>query len=172
MEDEMATRRSLVGNLEIVFKKAVKNDIPELTKVMTRAFDDDTRRFRGNPAGGGPPGYNTGAFLRKWMGPGICYRITKGDKVVGGLIVFINKDGNNFLGSIWVDPQYQNLGIGAQAIQFIEKTHPDTGKWSLGTPEWSTRNHHFYEKCGYKKVGEARNEEDGIMEFRYEKVMK
>jgi RimJ/RimL family protein N-acetyltransferase len=106
------------------------------------------------------------------MGPGICYRITKGDKVVGGFIVFINKDGNNILGSIWVDPQYQNLGIGTEAIHFIEKTYPDAGKWSLGTPEWSTRNHHFYEKCGYKKVGEARNEEEDFTEFRYEKVMK
>jgi hypothetical protein len=55
MEDEMEARRSQVGSLEIIFKKAVENDIPELTEVMTRAFDDDTRRFGGNPAGGGPP---------------------------------------------------------------------------------------------------------------------
>ena len=50
VEDEMAARLSQVGNLEIVFKKAVENDIPELTEVMTRAFDDDSRRFRGKPA--------------------------------------------------------------------------------------------------------------------------
>jgi ribosomal protein S18 acetylase RimI-like enzyme len=170
MEDEMEARRSQVGSLEIMFKKAVENDIPELTEVMTRAFDDDTRRFGGNPAGGGPPGYNTGDFLRKWMGPGTCYRMMKGDKVVGGFIVFINKDGNNVLRSIWVDPQYQNLGIGAEAIHFIEKTYPDARKWSLGTPEWSTRNHHFYEKCGYKKVGEEYNEEEDFTGFRYDKA--
>ena len=172
MEDEMAARRSQVGNNEIVFEKAVENDIPELTEVMTRAFDDDTRRFRGNPAGGGPPGYNTGNFLRKWMGLGICYKITKDGNAVGGIIVFINRHRNNHLGSIWVDPQYQNLGIGEQAIQFIEKTYPDAKKWSLGTPEWSTRNHHFYEKCGYKKVGEEYNEGEDFTGFRYDKVMK
>ena len=155
-----------------MFKKAVEDDIPELTEVMARAFDDDTRRFRGNPAGGGPPGYNTGEFLRKWMGSGICYKITKDGKVVGGVIVFINRDANNDLGSIWVEPQCQNLGIGGQAIQFIEKIHPDAKKWSLWTPEWSTRNHHFYEKCGYKKVGEEHSEEERFNGFRYDKIMR
>jgi RimJ/RimL family protein N-acetyltransferase len=161
-----------VRDLGVVFKKAAEDDIPELTEAMTRAFDDDARRFKGDPKGGGPPGYNTGEFLRKWMRSGVCYKITEGERVVGGFIVFINKDGKNDLGSIWVDLRYQNLGIGTQAIQFIEKTYPNTRKWSLGTPEWSVRNHHFYEKCGYKKVGEEYNEEEGFTGFRYDKVMK
>jgi GNAT superfamily N-acetyltransferase len=73
---------------------------------------------------------------------------------------------------MWVDPAYQNLGIGIQAIQFIERTCPETKKWTLGTPEWATRNHHSCEKCGHGKVGEEYDKEEGFAEFRYERVMK
>ena len=156
----------------IAFRKAVKEDVPELSEVMARAFDDDARRFRGNPTGGGPPGYNTGEFLKKWMGPGACYKITIANQTIGGIIVFVHKDNNNTLGSIWVDPEYQNQGVGKQAIRFIEETYPDALRWSLMTPEWSTRNHHFYERCGYGKVAEEYDKEEGFNSFRYEKVMK
>ena len=154
------------------FEKAISDDIPELTKVMTRAFDDDSRRFRGKPEGGGPPGYNTGEFLRKWMREGNCHKITINGTAIGAFIVFIGEDGNNVLGTIFIDPEYQNLGIGTQTIQFIEETYPKARRWRLGTPEWGTRNHHFYEKCGYKKIGEERNVEEGFIGFLYEKVMK
>jgi hypothetical protein len=42
---KMAVRRSQGVNPEIIFEKAVENDIPGLTEVMTQAFDDDTRRL-------------------------------------------------------------------------------------------------------------------------------
>ena len=54
---------------------------------------------------------------------------------------------------IYIDPAYHNLGIGTQAIQFLERTHP-AERWTLHTPIWAVRNQHFYEKFGYVKVGE------------------
>jgi len=43
-------------------------------------------------------------------------------------------------------------------------------KWSLDTPYLSYRNHHFYEKMGYKKVGETQLEKGSKFRlFEYEK---
>ena len=39
--------------------------INELTKIMERAFDEDTRIHLGEEKGG-PDGYEDGSFLRKW----------------------------------------------------------------------------------------------------------
>jgi GNAT superfamily N-acetyltransferase len=154
------------------FERAMSSDVLELTGVMTRAFDDDSRRFRGKPEGGGPPGYNTGEFLRRWMREGVGYKMMIGGVAVGAFIVFVEENGNNVLGTIFVDPEFQSLGIGTRAMRFVEETYPQARRWRLGTPEWATRNHHFYEKCGYKKIGEERNVEEGFIGFLYEKVMK
>jgi hypothetical protein len=48
VEDEKAARRSQVGYVEIVLEKAVENDIPELTEVMTRALDTSILRMMNN----------------------------------------------------------------------------------------------------------------------------
>ena len=47
--------------------KAAGEDIQELTKVMKKAFDyDDAIRFKGDPDGGSPSGYDDGSFLMTW----------------------------------------------------------------------------------------------------------
>jgi len=77
-----------------------------------------------------------------------------GDQIIGGVILFDMHQRHFNLGRIFVDPDWQDRGIGTQAIQFIEKTFPYVKRWSLDTPEWAVRNHHFYEKLGYVRVGE------------------
>lgn len=52
-------------NQELVFEKAVKSDVKEMTEVMKRAFDEDTKRHLGREAGG-PPGYDDGGFINRW----------------------------------------------------------------------------------------------------------
>jgi hypothetical protein len=48
--------------------------------------------------------------------------------------------------------------------------YPDARKWSLDTPYKSYRNHYFYEKHGYVKVGETQPEkENEFYLFLYEK---
>ena len=56
---------------QLRYVEATEVDIPALTAVMTRSFDDDSQRFRGEPEGG-PAGYNTGDFFRQFMRPGNC----------------------------------------------------------------------------------------------------
>ncbi len=141
--------------LKLLFEKFEQSDIPELTGVMTRAFDDDAQKHLGKPRGG-PEGYDNGDFFRTWL---FGYDVTRGFKVVhrgkaiGGMVLWILPDGNNILGAIFVEPAYQDRGVGAQMWQFVEATYPQTRSWRLATPDWATKNHAFYAKCGFKRVG-------------------
>lgn len=141
--------------LSLSFEEMSEADIPELTKVMTRAFDDDAQKHQGLEKGG-PDGYDNGEFFRTWLLPykeSVGYKILSQGKLVGGIIVWILPEGHNILGTIFVDPDYQDRGVGTQTWQFIEATYPETRSWRLATPPWATKNHHFYAvKCGFSRV--------------------
>jgi len=161
--------------MDAVFETITEEDIPDLTRVMTRAFDHDTKTNLGKERGG-PPGYDDGEFFRKWL---FSYDESKGFKilfegrVVGGFIVWILPSGKNVLGTIFVDPDYQNRGIATKAWQFIENTYPDTRSWTLGTPSYAVGNQHFYEhKCGFHKIKEEDTDEHPGKSLTYEKTMK
>lgn len=149
--------------MDLHYEVASAEDIPEITKVMTRAFDHDAQLHL-NKEKGGPSGYDNGEFFQRWMveeKKSIGYKIINGDKIIGAFLIFVGVKGSNFegnsLGTIFIDPDYQNKGIGYQTWQYIEKTlYPDAKAWVLDTPSWATRNHHFYaKKCGFTKVAEA-----------------
>ena len=141
--------------LPLSFVEIVEEDLPELTEVMTRAFDDDAQKHRGLEKGG-PEGYDNGDFFRTWLFPyqeSVGYKILSKGQIIGGIIVWILPEGDNILGTIFVDPAYQDRGVGTRTWQFIESTYPETKSWRLATPDWATKNHHFYAvKCGFSKV--------------------
>ena len=91
-------------------------------------------------------------------------------KIIGGLTC-CNAGEYYWLGGIYISKEYQNRGIGAKAILFLEKEFPDAKCWRLHTPYKNYRNHHFYEKMGYVKIGETEPREDknGFFLFEYEK---
>lgn len=153
------------------FEKACVRDAEILTEIQKRTFDDDSRRFAGLP-GGGPPGYDSTGWTLWAIKTGIYYKILAGpfpSQIVGGVILFDMHRRHFNLGRIFVDPAWQDRGIGSQAIRFIEKTFPYVKRWSLDTPEWATRNHHFYERLGYVKVGEEPLEGANMRLYLYEK---
>ena len=55
-----------MNNHKIQYIITGEKDIPDLMRVMTRAFDDDALTYLGESKGG-PPGYDDGKFFRKWM---------------------------------------------------------------------------------------------------------
>lgn len=150
----------------IRFAKAEDEDAKKLTEVQIKTFDDDSRRFFGQPSGG-PPGYDSVAWQKMIMKKGSYYKILDEDRIIGGIIVFRVKPGHYNLGRIYIDPEYQNKGIGTQAMKFIESTFKDGQKWTLGTPKLAYRSHHFYEKLGYVRIGD-----DGPDGYLYEKRVK
>jgi N-acetylglutamate synthase-like GNAT family acetyltransferase len=146
----MAKRMSTLS-----FREITEADISDLTKVMTRAFDDDARKHLGQERGG-PKGYDNGEFFRKWL---FGCEETEGymalceQRIVGGVIVWIFPNGHNILGTIFVDPAFQDQGIGTNIWHYIQSQYPATKSWRLATPDWATKNHHFYQaKCGFQRV--------------------
>jgi RimJ/RimL family protein N-acetyltransferase len=151
----------------IRFEKARPADATTLALVCGWAFDNDINY--GAPGKGGPPGYKSDMWQLRMMSRGCYYKMIleePGERIIGGFFVFQNAFGDCELARIFIDPDYQNQGIGTQAMAFMEASFPDAHRWTLGTPAWNLRTQHFYEKVGYVKIGtEGR---DGI---RFEKIM-
>ena len=87
------------------------------------------------------------------MGIGDYFKISVGDQIVGGVIVFRKGPREYELGRILVDPDYQNQGLGTQAMEFLWEEYPLAKRWTLGTPAWNHRTRHFYKKVGFVEVG-------------------
>lgn len=169
----MSDNQSVV-DFSFRIEKASMEDIPEMTKAMTHAFDDDQKRHLGNPKGG-PPGYDDGEFFRKWMPPedSVTYKIIVNDQIAGAVIVWDLEGGENVLGTIFVDPAFQRLGVGSVALRFIDRAHPKTKQWTLGTPSWALSNHRFYERNGFVKIREEEVDDiPGNISFIYRKILK
>jgi GNAT superfamily N-acetyltransferase len=148
---------------QVVFRKARPQDAPALAEASKRAFHSDVHC--GAPDLGGPPGYDSAQWQRKMMRIGDYYAIVLGEKVVGGFIVFRKAPREYELGRIFVDPDFQNQGIGTQAFEFLWQEFPLAKRWTLGTPAWNRRTRHFYRKVGFEEIGEDARE--GILFERW-----
>ena len=138
----------------IRFEKAKPKDASTLARISERAFRSDIHC--GAPGLGGPPGYKSEQWQRRMMQMGQYYKILANDQIVGGIIVFRKETRHYELGRIFVDPDFQNQGIGTQAFEFLWQEFPLAKKWTLGTPAWNCRTRHFYKKVGFVEV-----EQDG-----------
>lgn len=98
------------------------------------------------------------------MKSGVYYKILDGDMIIGGMVISRLKPGQYRLRRLYVDPDYQDKGVGTKAISFMENEFPDAQVWNLDTPVVATRNHHFYEKLGYVRTGDG-----GGGQYLYEK---
>jgi GNAT superfamily N-acetyltransferase len=150
----------------VMLVKATKADAKELLEAKVDAFSWDVITY-----GFGPPEYDSlESQLRIFDKEKVRYfKILDDTKLVGGICVLVLDDNHYHLGGLYIATEFQNKGIGSQAIEFLFHEFPDAGKWTLDTPYLSFRNHHFYEKLGFKKVGETLPETDGFYLFQYEK---
>ncbi len=142
--------------------EATFEDAEELTRASRISFDDDTSKH-GIATSGGPPGYDIIEKQKFWIETTNYYKFVLDNKIVGGM--FLNSglefsktssDDNYCLIRLFILPDFQNQGIGTKALKFIEHEFPQAKKWTLDTPHWAIRNHHFYEKMGYVKIGEQK----------------
>jgi hypothetical protein len=69
-----------------------------------------------------------------------AYKISKDGQPIGAVIVWIRENNVNFLGNIFIDPKFQDKGLGLKVWKFIESKYPDTVKWYTDTPVFSKRN--------------------------------
>lgn len=169
------SRYSMKTNFEgLTFSRLTEADVPVLTPIMKRAFDDDSRLFFDRPAGG-PEGYDDGSFLRKWgvQSGAAAYRIDREGTPVGGMILFINeRAGEGFLGTLFIDAPLIGQGLGQIAWRFAEHAYPHIRVWQTETPAVSYRNHRFYiNKCGFHVVSVEGDRDRFEAQFKLRKVI-
>lgn len=158
----------------LCFTPFEERDVEILTPIMKSAFDEDTRIHLNEPSGG-PDGYDNGEFLHKYAlhKDSQAYKVSWDNRPVGAVIVWINKDHNNFLGNIFIDPELQGKGFGKTVWDFIENRYPDTKVWRTETPGFSRRNHHFYvNKCGFRIVHIENPKDKYNANYQMEKFMR
>lgn len=141
--------------------------------IQGRAFHDDIRfipeddwkrLMEQKDPSQGPPGVTDIDWTRRMIehAESAYYKILLGDRIVGGLIVAADaeKHPDENLWRVYIEPVYQSRGIGREAFRQLYRLHPDVERWRLGTPQWATRNHHFYESVGFRllEVVEIENE--------------
>lgn len=151
--------------MNVVIKRAAIEDTATLIEVQNKSFYEDHQKY------GYCPAYNESEeSILNFIQNHIVYKIVADEHIIGDMIIRIKENRNYYLRVIAIIPDYWNLGIGAMAMKFIEEDNPSADKWSLITPHKSLRNHHFYEKMGYQKVGEIVNSETLTL-WQYEKNM-
>jgi N-acetylglutamate synthase-like GNAT family acetyltransferase len=153
------------GILNLEFLIATKHDAEKLIEVQNRAFYDDFLVY------GECPAYQESLEgIENHIASKIVYKMLDNNEIIGDMIITRLDAGHYYLRVISIIPEYQGKKIGQKAMKFLEKEITDAKEWDLITPFKSFRNHHFYEKMGYKKIDEYR-QSDLLIMYRYKKTI-
>ena len=119
-------------------------------------------------------GYDNGDFLRQWAlhEHSLAFKVVKAGQPIGLVIVWIFETHENFLGTMFLEPAFQDQGLGLKIWQQVEAAYPETRIWRTETPGFAKRNHHFYvNKCGFKIVKIEKPGDKYEESYLLEKVM-
>jgi hypothetical protein len=145
------------------------SDIVSLRDLAVNAYAED-KKYR--PSGiddGEPPGIKTTQKHKEWLNSKIYLKCTKDDILVGSCILDIRED-KGVVDGLHVEPLYMNTGIGSWILNEIQRMFPKAHIWTLQTPDYSTRNHHFYKKNQFILKNKTSPEPAlGFGFFKYEK---
>lgn len=136
----------------ISLRRARLSEAARLADISKRAFDGDVAYGAKGP--GGPPGYDSAAWQTQMMRMGDYHAIVCDGSLVGGAIVFRKGPRDYELGRIFIDPEWQNQGIGAQVFEELWRLYPLAKRWTLDTPAWNQRTRGFYAKVGFSEIGQ------------------
>lgn len=144
--------------------RAKEGDIKELVRISKEAFDSDV--LVGATEAGGPPEYDNVDWHIKMMKEGHLFTAFQNDKIVGGIIIFLDENNSWFMyiGRIFVDPSEFRKGYGIAIMEEIEKIYPDVSTWMLDTPMWMCEQTAFIKNLDTVK----RKENTGLFIMRRE----
>lgn len=147
------------------FERAAAGDANTLIAVQNAAFHDDFLAY------GECPAYRESLpDMERQIQTRIVYKILDGTTVIGDIIARKLEEGKYYLRVLSVAPAYQNRGIGQKALEFLFCEISDAVSWELITPHKSIRNHHLYEKMGFRKIDEHRQSPSLVL-FVYKKTV-
>lgn len=150
--------------INIKLEKAQLADAEMIVRINTAAYNSDKNQFGGG-GDGGPPGYDSLEHIKGSITRFPSYKICLGEETIGWFLLADVDENMVELHNFCINPACHNRGYGFAALQLMETLIPKGKLWILGTPHYSVKNQHVYEKAGFKRAGIF---EDGFL-IRYEK---
>lgn len=154
----------------LIIERAKEADAEEITDVAIATFREDNKLKPEGASMEGPPGHDSIDSQRSWIKDCYYYKASLNEKIIGVCLVWKKSDDEYVIDGMSVHPDYQNQGFGQKIINYVFNEHKSVKKWSLSTPSFSKRNHHFYEKLGFVKIAEMESGA-GWLEYYYEKKL-
>jgi L-amino acid N-acyltransferase YncA len=134
----------------IEIMKANVADVDKIIAARVDAFSNEVILY-----GGGPADYDNRDALLSLFETRDFYKVIEDGVIIGGMTCDDLGNNTKYIGMVFVTKEYQGKGIGTKAMNFLFNEFPDVMLWKLTTPYLSYKNHHFYEKLGFTKVGET-----------------
>lgn len=137
---------------------AQESDAADIRNMMIRIEVNETSRWYVNGERPFIPGFDSIEMHKYLMRNKTYYKIMYDDSLAGVLLILYTGREHARIDRFYIDPSYQNKGIGTQVVTLAEEIYPQVITWTLETTQKSSRNHMFYEKVGYELVGENKDE--------------
>lgn len=139
-------------NNKTIYLKIYPDDYEVLTKIMIAAFNEDTSMHT-DLKEDGPRGYDDGSLIKRLNEQKnlASYKLVYNNSIIGMYTVESKGNSEYSLEMLFIDPEYRQNHLGTIIWKDIEEKYVGAKKWTVETPDYSKRNHHFYtEKCGFK----------------------
>ncbi|WP_416150176.1 GNAT family N-acetyltransferase [Salipaludibacillus sp. HK11] len=133
---------------------ATEEDIEAIKDLMVIVEQNERNRWYKDGSKPDIPGVNSVEMQKYHLWDHSYYKILLEGQLAG--VILISHPGREHarIDRLYIDPAFQDKGIGSVVISQIEDLHPQVTHWTLDTIQRSPRNHHFYEKMGYKLTGQ------------------
>jgi RimJ/RimL family protein N-acetyltransferase len=143
-------------------------DAKDIIKCKIDAYREEVDLY-----GFGPRDYDSLEEQTKLIEEGNYFKILDNEKIIGGIRVRDNGEGEYWIGAVYIYSVKQNKGVGTKAMNLLFREFKDAKKWFLETSYLSFRNQHFYEKMGFVKFGETKPDirKNGFHLFKYVKIV-
>lgn len=145
-------------SINVKLEEAREDELGEMLKLQVESFMPLYEKYHDE----GSPAIETVDRLKARVSPERKYYfiVYYGMRVGGINLAKKPNDESNprpmYICPLFITPKFQNKGIGAVAIRKAFEMFPDTRVWKLSTLLQEPRDLHFYEKLGFKRIGEPK----------------
>jgi RimJ/RimL family protein N-acetyltransferase len=151
--------------VEVRIKRTKLDEVEKLLAIQKEVFAEDYALYEDHDS---TPVNETAEKLIENIERFFHYTIWLGNDIIGAIDIRPLDENRLRLSKLFLGTEFQNKGLGSKINKLIESEFPLIKDWSLYTPYLNKRNHHFYEKLGYIKIGEVQITEK-LQLFKYEK---
>lgn len=151
----------------MIYRPSNNQDIPELLEIQREVFEEDLQKYQDYDTN---PACDTQGKMEKDIKNAHHFTILDRSNHIIGAIDIRGDNERMHINKIFIRSEYQNSGIGTEAMNFVQKEYAEAKLWTLYTPHLSYRNHFFYEKLGFSKIKEI-IVSDKLTLFKYEKIL-